>query len=174
MTLHAWLEDDTFLYGRRLGAGKTVAGAEVWLTSISGDGKNVPVIQNQFWNPFCALSADRRWLAYASNESGRFDVYAMPFPSGGGKWPISVAGGTEPAWRADGKELFYLAPDRYVMAVPIKVGSITRSLAHRNASSRPRCPRISARLILEINMSSPAMASGFSSISRSEERPFPP
>ena len=47
----------------------------------------------------------------------------MPFPSGGGKWPISVAGGTEPAWRADGQELFYLAPDRYVMAVPIKVGS---------------------------------------------------
>ena len=47
----------------------------------------------------------------------------MPFPSGGGKWPISVAGGTEPAWRADGKELFYLAPDRYLMAVPIKAGS---------------------------------------------------
>ena len=42
---------------------------------------------------------------------------------GGGKWPISVDGGTEPAWRGDGKELFYLAPDRYVMAVPIKVGS---------------------------------------------------
>ena len=120
----AWLENDTLLYSFGiLGAGKTVAGSEVWLTSIGGDGKNVPVIQNRFWNPFAAVSADRRWLAYASDESGRYDVYAMPFPTGGGKWPISVAGGTEPAWRADGKELFYLAPDRYVMAVPIKGGS---------------------------------------------------
>ncbi len=47
----------------------------------------------------------------------------MPFPSGEGKWPISVDGGTEPAWRADGKELFYLAPDRYMMAVPITASS---------------------------------------------------
>ena len=124
LATHAWLENDTLLYSFGiLGAGKTVAGSEVWLTSITGDGKNVPVIQNRFWNPFAALSADRQWLAYASNESGRFDVYAMPFPSGRGKWPISVAGGTEPAWRADGKELFYLAPDRYLMAVPIQAGS---------------------------------------------------
>jgi Tol biopolymer transport system component len=83
----------------------------------------MPVVQNQFWNPFCAVTADRRWLAYTSSESGRYEVYGMPFPSGGGKWPISVAGGTEPAWRADGKELFYLAPDRYLMAVPISAGA---------------------------------------------------
>ncbi len=57
------------------------------------------------------------------DESGRYDVYAMPLPPGRGKWPISVDGGTEPAWRADGKELFYLAPDRHLMAIPIKVGS---------------------------------------------------
>ena len=60
LATHAWLENDTLLYGFGvLGAGKTVAGSEVWLTSIAGDGKNVPVIQNRFWNPFAALSADR-------------------------------------------------------------------------------------------------------------------
>ena len=122
--LHAWLDDNTLLYGTGiLGASKTLGRTELWLTSTAGGGKSIPILQNQSWNPFCALSADRRWLAYSSSETGRFDVYGMPFPSGGGKWPISVAGGTEPAWRADGKELFYLAPDRYVMAVPIKVGS---------------------------------------------------
>ena len=95
----------------------------MWLTSITGRQKSVPLIQNQFVNQFSSVSADRRWLAYSSNEFGRFDVYAMPFPSGRGKWPVSVNGGTEPAWRADGKELFYLAPDRYLMGVPIDVGS---------------------------------------------------
>jgi eukaryotic-like serine/threonine-protein kinase len=124
MTLHDWLDDDTFLYGTAvIGVRHIVTATELWLTSLADPEKTVPVIRNQFWNPFCALSADRHWLAYSSNESGRYDVYGMPFPSGGGKWPISVAGGTEPAWRADGKELFYLAPDRYLMAVPITTGS---------------------------------------------------
>ncbi len=124
-TLQAWLHDDTFLHS--LGAGASpLARAEVWLTSITGERQPVAVMQNQGWNPFCALSADRRWLAYTSDESGRVNVYGMPFPSGSGKWPISVAGGTEPAWRADGKELFYLAPDRYLMAVPIEAGSTLR------------------------------------------------
>ena len=121
---YAWFEDASFLYGMALlGSNKSPSGSNFWLTSLTGERKPVPLIQNQFFNLFCALSADRRWLAYASDESGRYDVYAMPFPSGRGKWPISVDGGTEPAWRADGRELFYLAPDRHLMAVPINVGS---------------------------------------------------
>jgi Tol biopolymer transport system component len=104
----------------------------------------VPVIQNQFWNPFCALSADRRWLAYSSSETGRFDVYGMPFPSGAGKWPISVAGGTEPAWRADGKELFYLAPDRYLMAVPIKASASLQPGTPQRLFEAPVSSNISA------------------------------
>ena len=121
---YAWFEDASFLYGMALlGSNKSPSGSDCWLTSLTGERKHVPLIQNQFFNMFCALLADRRWLAYTSDESGRYDVYAMPFSSGRGKWPISVDGGTEPAWRADGKELFYLAPDRHLMAVPINVGS---------------------------------------------------
>jgi serine/threonine protein kinase len=124
LALHHWLEDGTFLYSTGvMGANRNVAATELRLTSTAAPSQGVPIVQNLFWNPFCALSSDRRWLAYSSNESGRYDVYGMPFRSGGGKWPISVAGGTEPAWRADGKELFYLAPDRYLMAVPITAGS---------------------------------------------------
>ena len=123
-TLHDWLEDGTFLYSvGLLSASSSVMATEVWVSSTTTPGKGVRIVNNKFWNPFCALSSDRRWLAYSSNESGRYEVYGTGFRPQGGRWPISVDGGTEPAWRADGKELFYLAPDGYIMAVPITAGS---------------------------------------------------
>ena len=58
-----------------------------------------------------AFSPDGRWIAYASNESGRYEVYVRPFPggapSGSGKWQISTGGGFHPIWSRDGRELFY-------------------------------------------------------------------
>ncbi|MBI3262852.1 MAG: PD40 domain-containing protein [Acidobacteria bacterium] len=66
------------------------------------------------------VSPDGRWIAHTSNESGRFEVYVRSFPTAAGKWQISQAGGFFPRWRGDGKELFYYAADRRVMAVPIK------------------------------------------------------
>jgi serine/threonine protein kinase/Tol biopolymer transport system component len=70
----------------------------------------------------CELSPDGRWAAFVSDESGKNEVYVRRFPSGDGKWQISVNGGLEPKWRNDGKELFYLAPDRSLMAVPVRAG----------------------------------------------------
>jgi eukaryotic-like serine/threonine-protein kinase len=67
------------------------------------------------------FSPDGRWVAYTSTESGRHEVYVQPFPATGAKWQVSVSGGEQPRWRRDGKELFYLAPDRALMAVPIAV-----------------------------------------------------
>ncbi len=64
------------------------------------------------------LSPDERWLAYASDESGRFEVYVRPFPEGAAQYTVSVAGGMQPRWRRDGQELFYLAPGGR-MAVPV-------------------------------------------------------
>jgi hypothetical protein len=52
----------------------------------------------------------------------RYEVYARPFPGPGGKWQVSTGGGIYPRWRHDGKELFYIAPDNRMMAVPIQVG----------------------------------------------------
>jgi hypothetical protein len=66
------------------------------------------------------LSPDSRWMAFASDRSGQYEVYVRPFPPGEGEWVISNAGGTQPRWRADGKEMFFIATDGKMMAVPVK------------------------------------------------------
>ena len=65
------------------------------------------------------FSPDGRWLAYDSDESGRFEVYVRPFPGPGGRWQVSMAGGSQPHWRRDGKELTFLTSDNKLMAVPV-------------------------------------------------------
>jgi hypothetical protein len=60
-------------------------------------------------------------VAYVSNETGRDEVYVRPFPAQGGKSQVSTAGGIDPRWRRDGQELFYVAPDGHLMAVPLEV-----------------------------------------------------
>jgi eukaryotic-like serine/threonine-protein kinase len=69
------------------------------------------------------FSPDGKWVAYSSNESGRWEVYVTSFPEAHGKWQVSNAGGDQPRWRNDGKELFYLAPDSKMMALPVKTGT---------------------------------------------------
>jgi Tol biopolymer transport system component len=73
------------------------------------------------------LSPDGRWLAYVSNDSGQTEVYVRPFPSGPGRWKVSVGRGVsrEPRWRSDGKELFFLeggVPGNRLMAVLVQNG----------------------------------------------------
>src|SRR5262249_54749961 len=69
------------------------------------------------------FSPDGRWMAYVSDESKSFQVYVRNFPPLGGKWQVSVGGGTEPKWRRDGKERYFITPDKKVMAVPVKLGA---------------------------------------------------
>jgi len=65
------------------------------------------------------LSPDGHWLAYQSTESGRSEVYAMPFGSGQGKWQVSANGGQQPRWSKDGKELYYMDLTYNLFAVPV-------------------------------------------------------
>jgi serine/threonine protein kinase len=69
------------------------------------------------------FSPNGRWIAYASNESGSMEIYVSPFPGANGKWQVSSAGGQEPKWRQDGKELFYLSPEGKMMAVAVTTGA---------------------------------------------------
>jgi eukaryotic-like serine/threonine-protein kinase len=65
------------------------------------------------------FSPDGKWLAYESDESGRFEIYIQPFPGPGPKWPVSTAGGAQVRWPRNGGELFYIALDNRLMAVSI-------------------------------------------------------
>ena len=68
------------------------------------------------------FSPDGNLVAYTSNESGRFDVYAETLPRSDRRWPVSTSGGYEPRWRADGHEIYYLSEDRKLMAVSVGPG----------------------------------------------------
>ncbi|MBK5254789.1 MAG: PD40 domain-containing protein [Vicinamibacteria bacterium] len=67
-------------------------------------------------------SPDGRWLAYVSDVRGREDVYVAPISGKGNPWKVSTAGGNEPRWRPDGRELFYLAPGGRMQVVPVTPG----------------------------------------------------
>ena len=71
------------------------------------DRKSQPFLQTPFDESAPRFSADGRWLAYISDESGRYEVYVQPYPGPGGKRQISTEGGTEPVWSRNGRELFY-------------------------------------------------------------------
>jgi Tol biopolymer transport system component len=79
-----------------------------------------PVLQTKFDEHDARLSPDGRWLAYVSNESGRDEVYVQTYPEPTGKWQASTSGGSYPEWRGDGSEMYYVASDQQLMAVPIQ------------------------------------------------------
>lgn len=83
-------------------------------------GKPFPVVHTNFDERDGQFSPDGKWIAYESNETGRYDVYLQPFPGPGVKLPVSVSGGAQVRWRRDGEELFYIALDGRLMAVPIQ------------------------------------------------------
>jgi Tol biopolymer transport system component len=82
-----------------------------------------PLLQAKWTVRNAQFSPDGRWVAYASNETGNMEIYISSFPNGNGKWQVSNAGGQEPRWRQDGKELFYLSAEGKVMAVAVKPGA---------------------------------------------------
>ena len=114
-----WSHDGQFLLFRNTDP-KT--GYDLWALSMTGERKPFPVVQTEFEERDGQFSPDGAWIAYQSNESGRFEVYVQPFPGSGGKWPVSSNGGAQVRWRADGKELFYVALDGKLMVVSIALG----------------------------------------------------
>ena len=96
---------------------------DLWVLPLEGERKPIPFLRTEFSEERAAFSPDGRWIAYASDESTLQQVYVQPVPPSGAKWQISTNGGTRPRWRRDGKELFYLAADRKMMAVEVKGGA---------------------------------------------------
>jgi serine/threonine protein kinase/Tol biopolymer transport system component len=92
-------------------------GYDIWVLRMD-DRKAQLFLRTPFNESVPRFSHDGRWLAYVSNESGRYEIYVQPYPGPGGKWQISTEGGTEPAWNPNGRELFYRSGDK-MMAVDI-------------------------------------------------------
>jgi hypothetical protein len=99
---------------------------DMWILPLDGDRKPVPLLQSEFNEPHGAFSPDGKWIAYVSNESGRNEIYAQPFPATGVKWQISKDGGHWPRWRRDSKELFWLSEAGTMMAVDVILGPAIR------------------------------------------------
>ena len=98
-------------------------GRDLMLLPMFGERQPRPFLRTPFneWNAH--FSPDGRWLAYLSNETGRDEVYVREFQASTRKWQISTAGGGNPAWGRDGKELFYVARDHRLMTVPLRMGA---------------------------------------------------
>ena len=98
-------------------------GLDLWAAPMARDRKPIPVTQTPFDETAGQFSPDGRWVAYQSNESRPVQIYIRPFPGPGGRKQVTTAGGSQPRWRPDGKELFYVGLDGRLMAVPIAVGA---------------------------------------------------
>ncbi len=109
-------------------------GWDLWLLPLHGERTPRPFIKTRFDQPMASFSPDGRWVAYGSNESGRMEVYVVPFPGPGRKWQISTQGGSWPQWRRDGREIFYRGP-----AAPSSRPRSSHEATHSRSACRSRC-----------------------------------
>jgi len=97
----------------------TASNRGVWALPLAGDRKPFQVLGGPYRQEESQVSPNGKWIAYLSLESGQQQVYVQNFPPAGGKWQVSTAGGSDPQWSRDGKELFYLQANK-LMAVAVK------------------------------------------------------
>jgi eukaryotic-like serine/threonine-protein kinase len=113
-----WSKDGRYLLGELISAYST----EIIAIQLVGDGKPISVAKGLISADEPHFSPDGRWVAFNSGESGRQEVYVVPFPPTGERWQVSTNGGVQARWRGNGQELFYLDPEGAMMASAIKPG----------------------------------------------------
>ncbi|PYQ35283.1 MAG: hypothetical protein DMF55_07720 [Acidobacteria bacterium] len=98
---------------------------DLWILPLTGDRKPRPFLATPALERIGQFSPNGRYVAYQSDETGRFEIYVATFPGPGSRWPISQNGGVEPRWSRDGTELFYFSPDNRLMAARVKTDGAT-------------------------------------------------
>ena len=97
---------------------------DIWAVPLNGDRKPFPIVRTRFSERLAQFSPDGQWIAYESDESGRFEIYLQPFTTTGGSAAgrvlVSPGGGAQVRWRHDGKALYYIALDDRLMETPIR------------------------------------------------------
>jgi hypothetical protein len=96
---------------------------DLWAAPLDHPNRPRPLLQTEFDEVQGQISPSGRWLAYTSNESSRFEVYVQPLQADGRKWQVSIGGGSDPKWRADEKELFFVGSDGRMMSVGLTGGT---------------------------------------------------
>ena len=136
-----WSDDGQFILVTR---DRGAAGSDVWAFQLEGR-RAFPVVETKFIEGNAQFSPNGRWIAYQSDESGHVEIWVQPFQGPGSKVPVSSGGGIQVRWRQDGREIFYLAPDNRILAVPIGLDSsgdlrigAPVSLFAPNLSGKPR------------------------------------
>jgi Tol biopolymer transport system component len=115
-----WSRDGKFIVYQETAIKTNV---DLWLLPLEGDRKPVPYLQTPFVESAGHFSPDGKWMAYVSSESGQNQVFVQPVPATGAKRQLSAAGGSNPRWRRDGRELFYVSADRKLVAVPVTMSA---------------------------------------------------
>jgi len=113
----SWSPDERFLLFQT-----PSPGADIKVLSLA-DGQVSSLVSTRFTEGSAQFSPDGRWVAYSSDETGRTEVYVMPFQRAGARVAISTDGGGSPRWRYDGKELFYIRGDNMLMAVAVSLNA---------------------------------------------------
>jgi Tol biopolymer transport system component len=119
-----WSSDGRFLLFRSL---DPKSDWDIWALPMTGDQKPFPAVQTEFEERDGQFSPDGKWIAYQSNESGRFEIYIRPFPGPGERWRVSKDGGVQVRWRRDGGGLFYIDLDGQLVEVPFKIVSTSQA-----------------------------------------------
>ena len=91
-------------------------GSDIWMVAADGS-QTTPLVQTPFSEMQGQVSPDGRWVAYTSMETGRPEVYIRSFSDPSARWQVSAGGGTDPRWRRDTHELFYISADSWLMSV---------------------------------------------------------
>jgi Tol biopolymer transport system component len=92
---------------------------DLWVLPVAEGAEPYPFIQAPLRQEYGRISPDGRWVAYRSTESGRDEIYVVPFPGPGDKVQLSTSGGVYPRWRRDGKEIFYIGTNNKVVAAAV-------------------------------------------------------
>jgi Tol biopolymer transport system component len=115
-SLDSWDRNDQYVtFGRASAATKF----DIWAIRPGRPSSEFPVLATPANEGQSQLSPDGRYVTYASDESGRFEIYVRSFPEPSQVWQVSAGGGNDPRWSRDGRELLYVAADRKLMSVPV-------------------------------------------------------
>jgi Tol biopolymer transport system component len=112
-----WSKDGRYVLYRTVAPDTAL---DLWALPMDDKEKPFPVVKTRADDRDGAFSPDGRWIAFESEESGRSEIYVQSFPGMTNKTLISTKGGEHIRWRADGKELFYIGPDQYLVSVAIR------------------------------------------------------